>query len=215
MHGPHRPLTRRRLRAGFTLIEILAVILIIGVLVAALVPMVTDAIDASRVTACKGNLGELYKGLQLYQIKYEELPSESGVGFFAQLYSRKAIENTETNAERLTCPAVDRGYLTIGSLPWTEWWTDLDALDGTWSAYAGRDTVHHPIKRLSGSEPLIADDNEGSPNHPTSTNVLWGDGSVRTIEVELLREQGVLGPDEDLVVGPESQLEELRVLSLD
>lgn len=190
-------------------------ILIIGVLVATLVPMVTDAIETSKVTACGGNLREIYKGITLYEIKYKELPSESGVRFFAQLYARKAIENTQTNAERLTCPAVDRGFLEIGQLPWQEWWTSLDAVDGTWSAYAGRDTLHHPIKRLSGAEPLVADDNDGSLNHATTTNVLYGDGSVKALELELLREQGLLAPDEELVVGPESQVEELVKLSLD
>lgn len=206
------PLARR---AGFTLIEILAVILIIGVLVATLVPMVTDAIETAKVTGCSGNLGEIHKALLLYEIKYKELPSESGVRFFAQMYSRKAIENTQTNAERLTCPAVDQGFLEIGQRPWQEWWSELDRIDGTWSAYAGRDTRNHPIKRLSGSEPLVADDNDGSTNHATATNVLYGDGTVRSLELEVLREEGVLGPDETLVVGPDSQVEDLTKLSLD
>lgn len=190
-------------------------ILIISVLVATLVPMVTDAIETSKVTACGGNLREIYKAITMYEIKYKELPNESGVRFFAQLYARKAMENTQTNAERLTCPAVDRGFLEIGRVPWQEWWTSLDTLDGTWSAYAGRDILHHPIKRLSGVEPLVADDNDGAMNHATTTNVLYGDGSVKALELELLREQGVLGPDEELIVGPESQVEDLAKLSLD
>ena len=202
-------------RAGFTLIEILAVILIIGVLAATLIPMVTETIAASKVTGCSANLQELYKGIQLYEIKYKELPRESGVRYFGQLYSRKAMENTKTNAERLTCPAVDRGFLTIGTLPWEEWWSDLESIDGTYSAYAGRDTVHYPLKTLSGNEPLIADDNEGGMNHPTTTNVLYGDGRVHPLELELLREEGVLTEDEPLLVGPESQVDELRKLSLD
>ena len=202
-------------RAGFTLIEILAVILIIGVLAATLIPMITEAVAASKVTGCSANLGELYKGITLYEIKYKELPRESGVRYFAQLYSRKAMENTKTNAERMSCPAVDRGYLEIGQLPWEEWWSDLEAVDGTYSAYAGRDMVHHPLKQLSGNEPLIADDNDDTMNHPTTTNVLYGDGRVQAFELEILREEGLLVDDEILYVGPESQVEALRKLSLD
>lgn len=223
MHLPpskNSPLLRRGARTarrlGFTLIEILAVILIISILVVALVPMVTDAIEASKVTACAGNLRSIYDGLMIYRMKFDDqLPDESGVRFFAQIYSRGAIEQTKTNAERLTCPAVQRSFLTIGQLPWQEWWSDLELVDGTYSAYAGRDVRRAPIKRLSGSDVLVADDNDGGMNHETTTNVLYGDGSVQGLELAILREEGVLGPEEELVVGPLSQVEALTVLSLD
>ena len=70
--------------------------------------------------------------------------------FFAQIYSRKAIENTKTNAERLTCPAVDRNALAIGVLPYEEWWSDLEAVTPDYSAYAGRDTKNFPLRKLTG-----------------------------------------------------------------
>ncbi len=206
---------KRRRRAAFTLIELLAVILIIAILATALLPMVTDAIRSSEVTACQKNLQNIYQGILLYRTKYKELPHESGVRFFAQLYSRKAIENTKTNAERLTCPAVDKGSLAIGELPWEEWWTDLERIDGGYSAYAGRDCKHHPLRQLDGNEPLIADDNDPQMNHPTTTNVLFGDGSVQTFELEVLEEQGLLMPDEALTVGPDSKVPELTKFTLD
>lgn len=211
---PGRPDPRSH--RGFTLIELLAVILIIGILATFLIPMVTDTIEASKVTACQANLQNTYKAILLYQTKYKELPRESGVRFFAQLYSRKAMENTKTNAERLTCPAVDKGALAIGQLDWQEWWTDLELIDGTYSAYAGRDTKNHPLRKLTGLEPLIADDNDPVMNHATTTNVLYGDGSVQTFEVEVLQEQGLLGPEEEILfVGPDSPVEDLTKLSLD
>ncbi len=203
-------------RRGFTLIELLAVILIISILAVALLPMVTDAIETSRVTACSSNLRNLYQGITIYQTKYKELPRESGVRFFAQLYTRKALENTKTNAERLTCPAVDKGALALGDLPWEEWWASLDEITGEYSAYAGRDCKNHPLRKLSGKDPLIADDNDGAMNHETTTNVLYGDGSVQTFELVKLQEEGLVDKEVDLVeVGPESPVEDLQKLSLD
>jgi prepilin-type N-terminal cleavage/methylation domain-containing protein/prepilin-type processing-associated H-X9-DG protein len=210
--------TARLVRRGFTLIELLAVILIISILIAALTPMINDAIRASEVTACDAHLREIYKGLLLYKTKYKGAPSQSGVRFFADLIDREAIENTKTNAERLTCPAVDKGALRIGQIPWEQWWTDLDSIDGSYSAYAGRDMKNHPLRQFPGpgTEPLVADDNDPEMNHRTTTNVLYADGSVQTFELPDLRTEGVIPEDETvLVVGPDSPVADLTKLSLD
>jgi prepilin-type N-terminal cleavage/methylation domain-containing protein/prepilin-type processing-associated H-X9-DG protein len=218
-HSIRRTRGSRLARAGFTLIELLAVILIISILVATLTPMVNDAIEAAKVRACAANLGEIYKGLQLYNIKYKGIPNQSGVKFFAALISREAIENTKTNAERLTCPGVDKSALTIGTIEWEEWWKDLERVDGTYSAYAGRDLKNFPLRQgltSSGREPLVCDDNEGSLNHRTTTNVLYADGSVQTFELPLLKEEGKVTPEETILrVGPDSPVEDLTKFTLD
>jgi prepilin-type N-terminal cleavage/methylation domain-containing protein len=207
----------RGLRRGFTLIELLAVILIISLLVAALTPMIGDAIESAEVSSCKQNLRNSYQGFLTYKDKYKTMPNESGVKFFAQLISREAIHNTKTNAERLKCPAVDVNSLAIGDLPWEEWWKNLDLIDGSYSSYAGRDVKEFPLRKFpgKGDEPLMGDDNDPEMNHTTATNVLYSDSSVQTYEIVLLREEGVVGPEEELlVVGPSSPVEDLRKLSL-
>jgi len=214
--------TERRLRgaarAGFTLIELLAVILIVSILVATLTPIVNDAIRAAEVKGCAGNLRAINSSLVIYRSKYGGLPPQSGVRFFADLIARGAIENSKANAEKLTCPAIDKASLTIGGLPYEEWWTDLDVINGDYSAYAGRDMKNHPIRQLtaSGKEPLVSDDNYPDMNHHTTTNVLYADGSVQTFELDDLVQQGVLTKDDTvLVVGSASPVPDLTKLTLD
>ena len=214
-------LPRRELRSGFTLIELLAVILIISILAAALSPMVLSAVGASEVSACQTNQGKIHQAFVQHEIKYRDTkfgayPTASGVAFFSQLYQREAITPSKANAEMMTCPGVNKSALAIGSMDWEEWWTDTELVTGDYSAYAGRDTKNFPLRKMAANEPLLGDDNDGSMNHGTTTNVLFGDGDVRKYELKVLQEDGVLTQEEDvLLIGPDSPIEELRKLSLD
>ena len=105
-------------------------------------------------------------------------------------------------------------------MPIEEWFArdNFDMLDGYWSAYAGRDTDNFPLKKFPGSnnEALVADDNDGGMNHETTTVVLWAGGTVTTYENVLLKDEGLLDPEEiELLVGPDSPIEKLQKLSLD
>ena len=205
----------RAARAGFTLVEMLAVILIIGILMTFLIPKAIEAIDQARVTGCKKNMQEIYSGFQLYESKFDRLPNKSGVRFFAELVSLKVWEDTKETSKRLNCPGAKTPPGTQG-IPQQEWYTELDRLDGGWSSYAGRNCAEFPLKRFSGKEVLVADDNEGELNHRTATVALFFDGTAQTYETGILvNELHVLQENELLLVGPESQIEDLRKLSLD
>jgi len=205
----------RAARAGFTLVELLAVILIIGLLMVFLLPKIPEAIDQAKVTACKKNMSEIYAGFIMYESKFGKPPAQSGVRFFAELVSLKVWENTPKSTKTLNCPAVQQPAGTQG-MPEDTWYTDLAPIDGSWSSYAGRDCKGSPLKKLqSGKEPLVADDNDGGSNHRTATVVLYGDGSAQTFEAGLLEADGTLQPDELLIVGPGSQIPDLTKLSLD
>ncbi|MGE0331465.1 MAG: type II secretion system major pseudopilin GspG [Ramlibacter sp.] len=65
----------RGLQAGFTLIELMVVLVIIGVLAALIVPNVLDRADDARVTAARTDVSNLMQALKLYKLDNQRYPS--------------------------------------------------------------------------------------------------------------------------------------------
>ena len=103
--------TSRRNR-GFTLIEIMVVLVIIGVLGALIVPNLIERIDDSKVTAAHTDINQLMQALKLYKIDNQRYPtSEQGLESLVRKPTSGPIPpNWKTYIEKLPNDPWNRPY---------------------------------------------------------------------------------------------------------
>jgi type II secretion system protein G len=113
----HLPNNARRKQRGFTLIEILIVVVILGILAAIVIPQFTNASQDAQVSAVKSQLQTIRSQIELFRIK-------NGSGELVGSADADALFTL------LTTPDVDNGdfqYLqSVPNLPNQYWDWDWD-----------------------------------------------------------------------------------------
>lgn len=93
---------------GFTLVEIMIVVAIIGIIIAIAVPAFLRARETSRARACQENLSKLDGAKEQYALEYK-LGDNSAVDL------ANLVGNTSYLKKTPTCPADDSAY-TLGNI---------------------------------------------------------------------------------------------------
>jgi prepilin-type N-terminal cleavage/methylation domain-containing protein/prepilin-type processing-associated H-X9-DG protein len=207
--------------SGFSLIEILVVITIIGLLMTIGFGPVQNALESGKVTKCKKNLQDMGQSMLVWKDQQNKgrWPKEGGIRFLLKLHKAGLIAGN--NSETFLCPGTPDDNNTGASGKAGSSYEDWENIDPNTISYAGRDIEAFPIKSSDTSTVVIgADDNDGRGNHKFLTNVLYADGHTESFDIksDSADEIRAAFPDIEkngLPVGPDSPWEPLRVLRID
>ncbi len=109
-HGLMKVNRALRKSRGFTLIEIMVVVVIIGLLAAVIVPNVVNKVDEARVTRARADIAAIESALTIFRLDNSKYPTtEQGLVALTTQPSDPSIRNWRPG-----------GYLTkkVGKDPW-------------------------------------------------------------------------------------------------
>jgi prepilin-type N-terminal cleavage/methylation domain-containing protein/prepilin-type processing-associated H-X9-DG protein len=157
---------------GFTLVELIVVMVIVAVLAAIAVPVGSHVIQSSKAAACVSNLGNIGVALHLYLADHNEMMPSLEAGRKSTSEDVPVIDNTLNTYIRdprvFGCPADHKGlYASTGT---SYYWN---------SALNGQSVAHLRFFLSNGlnSEIPVLSDKEGfHPYAANKVNILYADG---------------------------------------
>jgi general secretion pathway protein G len=93
---------KSRSKSGFTLVEILIVVVILGILAAIVIPQFSEASTEARTSSVKSNLQMVRSQIELYKIQHaDDLPGTAvaGVTFEDALLEKTDIDGDDTGTD--------------------------------------------------------------------------------------------------------------------
>jgi len=210
-------------RAGFTLLELMVVISIIGILSTYLVINVPQWIDRANLTACEQNMARVYRNLVAYQTDHNgAYPSDTGQKFFLRLWKDDIVEHTASNARMFFCPGETAkdvmAFNGVEGLSSEEYLDDWDSIGPGTTSYAGFDpagdrAILRQLKKSPGKTAILAD---AHMTHRTAVIYMTADGAThRLTKAEIEEKYGIDLDQDDFTPGPGCVIEELRTVSND
>jgi general secretion pathway protein G len=135
---------RTRKQSGFTLVEILIVVVILGILAAIVIPQFSQASTDAKVNSLKGDLQTLRSQIALFKIQHNDVPPVPGT-FAAQMTGKTLVSGTVdaagTFGPYLQAVPVNpfTNLASVGSATTNSWNYTVTGTDAT--IYAGADTT--------------------------------------------------------------------------
>jgi len=201
-----------RTQKGFTLIEILVVVTIIGVLAGLVVVLIPKGKEKASIAECQNNVRNL-SGL-FAQMK--KLPTYSGVNLLLVLHAKGDLPD-EGKLKLLFCPGDETGD-SLERAGGLQAYKDVDLKKngeyGNLSSYAGRDQLNRDCAASVSSmktQAIISDDSEDHHNGKGFV-VGYTDGSAKFRDKF---DDWQIAVDTEVKVGEGSSVEELKCLRTD